>query len=79
MTSALCPVQDLEAGDEYVVRLVGGMLATRTVLAVLERTSMGGVLLQVRDECGNAFRSHMYGIVDRLQSGCVACDTSVAS
>ncbi len=66
MTTIPCPVSQLEAGDEYVVGLVGGQRASRTVLGILQHTPLGGALLEVRDDAGNVFHSHMDGSVDRI-------------
>jgi hypothetical protein len=64
-----CPVDcwDLEAGDTYVVGVVGGGRETRTVLGVLRRTPMHGALLEVVDSRGTVFRSHMSGRLDVIQ------------
>ncbi len=69
MTTESTPVQELEPGDEYIIRTIRqGGYESRTVLGILQRTPMGGALLEVRDTAGNVFRSHSSGSVDRITS-----------
>lgn len=69
MTTSSVPVNELEPGDEYVIRAMRrgvSSLESRTVLGVISRAfgTFGGALLEVRDDSGNVHRSHMYGSVD---------------
>ncbi len=69
MTTEPTPVQDLQPGDEYVIRTIRqGGYESRTVLGILQRTPLGGALLEVVDTTGNVFRSHSHGSVDRITS-----------
>lgn len=58
-----CAVQDLQAGDCYRFGVVGGD-EEREVLALVQRTPMGGALLEVRKwPSGNVTRTRLHGRV----------------